>query len=288
MSAKKPITTALLPVAGLGTRFLPVTKASPKEMMPILDKPLIQFAINEAAEAGIKQIVLITSYAKRPIEDYFDNNYELEERLQQAGKVQELQKLRDIAPKDMSFVYVRQSEPLGLGDAILQARSIVGEQDFAILLADEILHSAGAGCLAQMHDTYKQSGNPVIAVEAVPEENVSSYGIAAVDQGNIIRELVEKPQPSEAPSNLAVIGRYILPAKVFTYLASSERGYGGEIQLTDAISKILPECNLFAHNFVGQRFDCGNPLGCLKAGIHFALQREDTAEKLREFLKHTK
>lgn len=288
MSAKKPITTALLPVAGLGTRFLPVTKASPKEMMPILDKPLIQFAINEAAEAGIKQIVLITSYAKRPIEDYFDNNYELEERLQQAGKEQELQKLRDIAPKDMSFVYVRQSEPLGLGDAILQARSVVGEQDFAILLADEILHSTGAGCLSQMHDTYKQSGNPVIAVEAVPEENVSSYGIAAVDQDNIIRELVEKPQPSEAPSNLAVIGRYILPAKVFTYLASSERGHGGEIQLTDAISKILPEYNLFAHNFVGQRFDCGNPLGCLKAGIHFALQREDTAEKLREFLKHTK
>lgn len=279
------IRTALFPVAGLGTRFLPATKASPKEMLPVLDKPLIQYAVEEAVATGIEQIIFVTSHAKRAIEDHFDFNGELENHLEKNNKWEALEKVRAIAPPHISFVYVRQPEPLGLGDAVLRARHIIGDQAFAILLADEIL-SSEPSCLAQLMQCYEQTGDSVLAVEAVDKRDVSHYGIVSPSptDSSCIDRIIEKPAIDHAPSNLAVIGRYVLSPTIFSLLEKTERGHGNEIQLTDAIAALLKHETVRLSHFKGKRFDCGNPLGCLKASLHFAAKEVPVKQELIDFL----
>lgn len=279
------IRTALFPVAGLGTRFLPATKASPKEMLPVLDKPLIQYAVEEAIAAGIEQIVFVTSHTKRSIEDHFDFNGELENYLQQKNKLDALTKVRAIAPSHISFVYIRQPEPLGLGDAVLRARHIIGDQAFAILLADEIL-SSEPSALAQLMQCYAKTGDSVLAVEAVNKQDVSNYGIVSPSStdATCIERIIEKPAIDQAPSNLAVIGRYVLSPTIFSLLEKTKRGHGNEIQLTDAIAALLNRETVRLSHFTGERFDCGNPMGCLKASLHFAAKDPAIKQDLTDFL----
>jgi UTP--glucose-1-phosphate uridylyltransferase len=283
------ITTAVFPVGGLGTRFLPATKASPKEMLPIVNKPLIQYVVEEAIEAGITQIVFVTSQTKRAIEDYFDSNYELESRLESAGKLKMLSSIRNIAPPGVSFTYVRQSAPLGLGDAVLRAKHVVGSDHFAVLLADDIIDSGdNNSCLRSMMDVYEQTGSSVLAVEAVSPEDVSKYGIVSLDNSgsypNKISGIVEKPKLEDAPSNMAVTGRYILSAEIFDHLESTKVGSGGEIQLTDAISALMKESDVYAHLFSGDRYDCGSHIGMVKATLNYALKNNEMRAELQKFI----
>ena len=270
------IKTAIFPVAGLGTRFLPVTKAGPKEMLPIVDKPVIQYVVEEAIQAGIEHLVLVTSSSKRAIEDYFDTNYELEMRLQERAKPLALNVVRNILPKHVRFSYVRQSNPLGLGDAILSAKHVVGDQPFAVLLADDIIDCGNNSCLQMMIGIYEKFKANVIAVESVPDNQTHQYGIVSTERdekyGNRITRIVEKPRPGEAPSNLAVTGRYILSPRLFYYLEHAEQGIGGEIQLTDAVDKLLREEMAIAFAFEGRRYDCGTQLGLLQATITYSLK----------------
>lgn len=284
----KPITTAVFPVAGLGTRFLPITKAAPKEMLPIVDKPIIQYVVEEAVQAGIKHLVFVTSSSKRAIEDYFDSNFELETRLQQSGKMRALKTVKDILPPEVTLSYVRQPQPQGLGHAVLCAQAVVGNQPFAVLLADDIIYNAGVGCLQQMIALYQQQASSVVAVETVPLAQTDQYGIVAVDAADKpsakILNIVEKPKPQEAPSQLAVTGRYILTPEIFACLQQTQRGKGGEIQLTDAIARLMQQQAVYALAFEGKRFDCGSKIGYLQAVLHYALQDLEIRDHMAEIL----
>ena len=284
------IKTAVFPVAGMGTRFLPATKANPKEMLPIVDKPLIQYAVEEAVAAGITQLVFVTSWSKGSIEDHFDRSYELEDRLRLAGKHELLELVRDILPKGVSVAYVRQSEPLGLGHAVLCARPIVGDQPFAVLLADDFIHDTRGGCLKDMVEHFRDTGLGSVAVEEVPREQTDRYGIVSLhgqkQHGeDVISAIVEKPAPALAPSTLAVVGRYLLPGRVFEILEHTGRGKGGEIQLTDAIAELLQETTLIAHRFKGTRYDCGSKFGYLQATVALGLEHPEVGDRFRAFLE---
>ena len=281
----KKVTKAVFPVAGLGTRFLPATKASPKEMLPIVDKPLIQYAVEEAIDAGATKLVFVTGSSKRAIEDHFDTDPELESALQEAGKDDLLKTIKDIVPEGVACIYIRQGEPLGLGHAVLCARPAVGDEPFFVHLADDLIAGA-TPCLTQMAAERAQHGGGVIAVETVPPAETSSYGIVEVDEAdhNRIVRMVEKPAPEDAPSNLAVVGRYLLPGAIFDKLESTGRGAGGEIQLTDAIAELLDESPIYAYAFEGERYDCGSKLGYLKATVAQGLEHADTGDAFRKYL----
>ena len=263
---------AVFPVAGLGTRFLPATKAMPKEMLPVVDKPLIQYAVEEAAAAGIEQMIFVTGRTKRAIEDHFDRTPELEQQLQAGEKHELYDLLMSATPKGVSFVYVRQPEPLGLGHAVLCAEPVVGDEPFAVILADDLI-DATPGVTAQLVDSYQRTGASVLAVEDVPAEDTSKYGIVATEALNPREEkvlrIVEKPSPEDAPSTLAVVGRYVLRPEIFTELALTPRGRGGEIQLTDAIERRVARGEVIARRFEGRRFDCGSKAGFLEANVAF-------------------
>ena len=267
----KPVRTAVFPVAGRGTRFLPATKAIPKEMLPIVDKPLIQFAVEEALAAGATRMVFVTHATKRAIEDHFDQDTELERALEDAGKLDILTTVRDVLPKNASCVFIRQGEPLGLGHAVLCARPAVGDEPFFVHLPDDLI-LGGQGCLSEMSEHFASTGSSSIAVENVPREKTSSYGIVDVDDEQRLRQIVEKPAPADAPSTLAVVGRYLLTPKIFELLETTGRGAGGEIQLTDAIADLLAHESVYASRFSGQRYDCGNKLGYIRATLAVARQ----------------
>ena len=284
MSSRKPIRKAVFPVAGLGTRFLPATKSIPKEMLPIVDKPLIQYAVEEAIEAGVDTLIFITSRKKHAISDHFDGEFELETKLAADGKRDLLERITGIVPDSVSRVHVTQPEALGLGHAILCAESVVGDEPFAILLADDMIRNDGPGALAQMNDVYRQTGVSVIGVEEVPAEWTSSYGIVGVredSQGRMaIETIVEKPRPEDAPSRLGVIGRYVLDSSIFGYLRQVQAGAGGEIQLTDGIAAMLAAHPILALPLVGERFDCGSRHGFIKATIEYAMDHDDIREDI--------
>ena len=279
------VKAAVFPVAGRGTRFLPATKASPKEMLPIVDKPLIQYAVEEAIAAGATKLVFVTGASKRAIEDHFDTDAELEGALVRAGKDELLASIRGIVPKGVSCIYIRQGEPLGLGHAVLCARPAIGNEPFFVHLADDLI-AGEPGCLAQMAEHYEEHGGSVIAVETVPHENTSSYGIVAVDEGenNRITQIVEKPAPENAPSNSAVVGRYLLAPEIWDKLENIGEGAGGEIQLTDGIADLLGESAVYAYSFDGVRYDCGSKLGYLRATVAYGLDHPDTGEAFRKHL----
>jgi len=280
------IRKAVIPAAGLGTRFLPATKVIPKELLPIVDKPTIQYIIEEAVTSGIEQVILITARGKAAIEDHFDITFELEETLKAQGKEELLRIVRDISEM-VSIVAVRQREPRGLGHAVLCARDAVGDEPFAVLLGDDIV-DGDPPCLAQMVEVYRRWGGGVVALQRVPETEVHRYGIIRGDevQERVYRmtELVEKPAPRQAPSNLAVIGRYILPASIFHILEKTPPGKGGEIQLTDALQELARRIPLHGYEFLGERYDAGDKVGYLKANIAFAMKRPEMAETLKEFI----
>ncbi len=269
---QRRVRKAVFPVGGLGTRFLPATKAMPKEMLPIVDKPLIQYAVEEAAAAGIEQMIFVTGRNKRSIEDHFDRAPELEQQLDASRKLDLLAALMSATPKGVNFVYVRQPEPLGLGHAVLCAQPVVGSEPFAVILADDLI-DANPGVTAQLVQTYEQHGTSVLAVENVPLADTSKYGIVATQVLNTLEErvtgMVEKPKPEEAPSTLAVVGRYVLRPEIFDELLRTERGRGGEIQLTDAIARRVQAGEVIARRFTGERFDCGSKEGFLRANIAF-------------------
>jgi len=271
-----PITKAVFPVAGLGSRFLPATKANPKEMLPIVDKPLIQYAVEEAAEAGITQMIFVTSSNKRAIEDHFDRSYELEQELEKRGNSELLSLVRDILPKGVSCDYVRQPQALGLGHAVWCAKDIVGGQPFAVILADDLIDGGGQGCMAQMTAQHRKHGCSLVAVEEVPASDTDKYGIVNVDaiESGLgrVTAIVEKPAPADAPSTQAVVGRYILSPQIFSLLESQNGGAQGEIQLTDAIAKLLKSEQVLAYQFQGTRYDCGNKLGYLAATVAYGLR----------------
>jgi len=280
------IRAAVFPVAGRGTRFLPATKASPKEMLPIVDKPLIQYAVEEALDAGATKLVFITGSSKRAIEDHFDTDPELERALIEAGKQELLESIQGIVPKGVTCIYIRQGEPLGLGHAVLCALPAVGNEPFFVHLADDLI-AGEPPCLTQMAAEHDRHGGSVIAVEEVPHEETASYGVVAVDQSNRITEIVEKPAPENAPSNSAVVGRYLLAPQIFEKLQTTGRGAGGEIQLTDAIADLLGESPVYAYAFKGERFDCGSKLGYLKATMAYGLNHPDTGDEFRKYLRES-
>lgn len=277
------IRSAVFPVAGRGTRFLPATKASPKEMLPIVDKPLIQYAVEEAIDAGATKLIFVTGSSKRAIEDHFDADPELEQALKQSGKDELLKSIQGIVPAGVSCIYIRQGEPLGLGHAVLCARAAVGDEPFFVHLADDLI-AGEPPCLTQMATEHARHAGSVIAVETVPMEDTSSYGIVAVDASSRITEIVEKPAPEKAPSNSAVVGRYLLAPEIFDKLETTGRGAGGEIQLTDAIADLLDESPVYAYSFSGERFDCGSKLGYLKATVAYGLDHGEIGDAFREHL----
>ncbi len=284
------IRKAVFPVAGLGTRFLPATKASPKEMLPIVDKPLIQYAAEEAVAAGITELIFVTSSSKRAIEDHFDKNYELETELESRGKTQLLSEIQRIVPDSVTCVYVRQPEALGLGHAVLCAKQVVGDEPFAVILADDLINGEEKCCLEQMVDVFKEQQCSILCVEEVDPSETDKYGIVEsthyMDHLKTVDGIVEKPSPEVAPSNLAVLGRYILTPSVFNILTTTERGAGGEIQLTDAISDLLKKEQVLAYQYRGRRYDCGSKIGYLEATVDYALERPDLSEDFHQFLKN--
>jgi len=274
---------AVFPVAGLGTRFLPATKAMPKEMLPVVDRPLIQYAVDEARAAGIEEFVFVTGRAKSAIEDHFDHSFELERTLEESGKHEALEGIREWMPEPGQISYTRQQKPLGLGHAVWCARNHIGNEPFAVLLADDLI-LAKPGCLKQMVDAFEEVGGNVVAVEDVHKENTNQYGILDVveDDGRLAsaKGLVEKPKPEDAPSTLSIIGRYILQPDVFDELAMQQKGTGNEIQLTDAMARTIPAIPFHGFRFDGTRYDCGNRLGYLEANIAFAMAREDMKDRV--------
>jgi UTP--glucose-1-phosphate uridylyltransferase len=281
------VTKAVFPVAGLGTRFLPATKASPKEMLPIVDKPLIQYAAEEAVAAGIKDLIFITGRGKRANEDHFDKAYELEAELQAHGKNKLLKEVRGLLPEGITCAYIRQAEALGLGHAVMCARHLVGDEPFAVILADDLI-DAQVPVMKQMVQAHAKSGGSLIAVQTVAREETGSYGIVSAephgDKISRMTGIVEKPQPEDAPSTLGVVGRYILSPRIFHFLENLRRGAGGEIQLTDAIGRLLREEGVYAYEFQGQRYDCGSKLGYLQATVNLGLKHPQLAKEFREFL----
>ena len=282
------IRKAVFPVAGLGTRFLPATKTVPKEMLPVVDRPLIQYAVDEAIEAGCDTMVFVTNRYKHAVADYFDKAYELEQKLEKAGKSELLALIRDVLPRHVRAVFVTQTEALGLGHAVLCAKPVIGNEPFAVLLADDLIWNKGPGALRQMADCAERENASVIAVQDVPREQTGSYGIVATESFNgrqgIISAIVEKPKPEVAPSNLAVVGRYVLSGRIFALLEKTKAGAGGEIQLTDAIATLLKEEKALAYRFEGRRFDCGSRIGLIEATIQYALDHEDLADAAREYM----
>lgn len=283
----KPVRKAVFPVAGQGTRFLPATKAMPKEMLPIVDRPLIQYAVDEAREAGIEEFIFVTGRAKSAIEDHFDHSAELERSLQESGKAEALAAISEWVPEPGQISYTRQQKPLGLGHAVWCARYHIHDEPFAVLLADDLI-LAKPGCLKQMLEIYADVGGNVVAVEDVPKEHTDRYGILDVveDDGRMARAkgLVEKPDPDDAPSTLSIIGRYILQPEVFAELDRQEKGAGGEIQLTDAMARTIGEVPFHGFRFDGKRYDCGNKLGFIEANIAFALDRPEMQDEMAEIL----
>ncbi len=282
------IRKAVFPVAGLGTRFLPATKANPKEMLPIVDKPLIQYAAEEVVFAGIETLIFITGRNKRSIEDHFDKAYELENELETNGKNTMLGMVQNVLPGDVNCIYIRQSEPLGLGHAVLCAEPAVGDEPFAVILADDLIYDEAQGCLSQMVDIYEQENCGVVGVQVVNQEDVKSYGVIAGEkiQDNLwkVDTFVEKPEPKDAPSNVAVVGRYILEPSIFEILENIGKGAGGEIQLTDALAKQAQTDKLLAYQFTGKRYDCGNKLGYLEATVEYALRHPRVGKKFKKYL----
>ena len=283
------IRKAVFPVAGLGTRFLPATKAVPKEMLPIVDKPLIQYAVEEAVAAGIDQLVFITGRNKRSIPDHFDMAYELEAELEACGKSEQLEQVRKITPEGVTCIYLRQHQALGLGHAVLCAEPVVGDEPFAVILADDLIDGGDNPCLKQMAEVFERSGSGLIAVERVPPERISQYGVISGESCGerlwTLTGIVEKPPADEAPSDLGVVGRYILTAEIFGHLRRTTPGAGGEIQLTDAIALQLRGETVQAYRFEGTRYDCGSKLGYLQASVEYALRREGLGEEFREWLR---
>lgn len=276
------IKKAIFPVAGLGTRFLPVTKASPKEMLPVVDKPLIQYAVEEAIEAGIEEMIFVTNSAKRAIEDHFDRNFELEKVLHEKQKFKALAEIQQLLPKHVKVTYIRQSEPLGLGHAILCAQHLIGNETFAVLLADDLMHHEGPRCLAQMVAVYHEKQvDGVLAIQKIAIQETNQYGIVSVDQAWRTNTIIEKPMPENAPSNLAIAGRYILPASIFQYLENANPGVGNEIQLTDAIAKLLSDHYLLSYIFEGQRYDCGSKIGYAQANFDYILRDPELGERFK-------
>lgn len=284
----KKIKKAVFPVAGLGTRFLPATKASPKEMLPVVDKPLIQYAVEEAVEAGMDQMIFITGRSKRAIADHFDKAFELEHELEAKGKEELLRIVRSIVPDHVSCIYLRQAEALGLGHAVLCALPVVGDEPFAVILADDLIDGGGQGCLKQMVQVYEYQGRSVLGVERVPQEETNKYGVVQASQLEDlvykVESIVEKPSPDKAPSNLAVVGRYILTPRIFDKLQSTQKGAGGEIQLTDAIAALLHEEQVLAYEFQGKRYDCGSKIGYLEATVEYALKHKELSDEFRSYL----
>lgn len=292
MSDFPPIRKAVFPVAGLGTRFLPATKSIPKEMLPIVDKPLIQYAVDEAVEAGIDTVIFVTSHKKGAILDHFDPDTELESLLLAQGDDELRTRVHNIIPDHVSTQYVIQEKALGLGHAVWCARKLVGDEPFAVLLADDLIRSPGSGCLKQMVAEYHATGSGCIGVEEIPVSMTERYGIVSVNKDamgrNYIRDIVEKPSPECAPSNLGVVGRYILPAEIFPLLESVRAGVGGEIQLTDAIAILLENRPLLAHAFEGVRYDCGSRQGFIRATVDYALENVDLRDDLLRYLETVK
>jgi UTP--glucose-1-phosphate uridylyltransferase len=288
MPVKRKVTKAVFPVAGLGTRFLPATKASPKEMLPVVDKPLIQYAAEEAVAAGIDTLIFITGRSKRAIPDHFDKAYELESELESKGKTELLKQVKDIVPEHVQCVYIRQAEALGLGHAVLCAKSVVGDQPFAVLLADDLIDAPNKGVMAQMVDHFTKYQSSILGVERVPENDTNKYGIVKplsfADRLSNLEGIVEKPQPQDAPSNLAVVGRYILTPRIFELLENTPRGAGNEIQLTDAIAALLSEEQVLAYEFEGRRYDCGSKLGYLIATVEYGLKHPELGAQFRAYL----
>ncbi len=286
---KKPVRKAVFPVAGLGTRFLPATKASPKEMLPIVDKPLIQYAAEEAIAAGIDTLVFVTSRTKRTIEDHFDKAYEMENELLTRGKTEVLKQLQSIVPPGINCVYVRQAEALGLGHAVNCAAPIIGDEPFAVILADDMVEDGSRGCMKQMVEVYNEWQCSVLATEQVHPSETQSYGIvkaeACATRLAKLSGIVEKPRPEEAPSNQAVIGRYILTPGIFECLNKVTRGAGGEIQLTDGIAMLLGQEPVLSFEFEGKRYDCGSKIGYLMATVELALKHGEVGPNFREYLK---
>ncbi len=287
MSRPAPIRFAVFPVAGRGTRFLPATKASPKEMLPIVDKPLIQYAVEEALAAGARSLVFITGSSKRAIEDHFDTDLELETALAAQGKQDLADSLRNILPADAACIYIRQPAPLGLGHAVLCAQPVVGDEPFFVHLADDLIDAAQP-VLAQMRDRYQETGSSLIGVQQVARSETGRYGIVAVEDTaavmSRIRRIVEKPKPAEAPSELAVVGRYLLSPAIFEKLRIIGSGAGGEIQLTDGIAALLADEAVYAYRFDGKRYDCGSKLGYLEATVEYGLRHPELGDRFGKYL----
>ena len=287
-ASAKPIRKVVFPVAGLGTRFLPATKSVPKELLPVVDRPLIQYAVDEAKEAGIEHFIFVTGRGKTAIADYFDHAYELEQTLAAKGKTDALKMLGDIRPPAGAASFLRQQEPAGLGHAVWCARDLVGEEPFAVILADELLKSR-PGCLAQMVEAYDRIGGNIVGLVEVAHEHTDRYGVIKPGReiGNLVevQGMIEKPSPEKAPSNWALVGRYILQPRIFTELSRQERGAGGEIQLTDAMARLIGEQPFHGLKFNGMRFDCGDKVGFMAANVAYALEREDMGDELRAFLR---
>lgn len=283
------ITKAVFPVAGLGTRFLPATKANPKEMLPIVDKPLIQYAVEEAVAAGITELIFVTSSSKRAIEDHFDSNFELESNLIERGKFDLLEIVRDILPQGVSCAYIRQKSPQGLGHAVLCAKQLIMNEPFAVLLADDLIDGGKKPCLSQMVDAFHATHSSIVAVQKIARTETKKYGIVDVAKQRetlmSIQGIIEKPNPEQAPSDLGVVGRYILTPRIFELLEKTARGSGGEIQLTDAIAKLLTEEKVHSLQFQGKRYDCGSKLGYLEATIAYALKHPELADEFKLTLK---
>lgn len=277
---------AVFPVAGLGTRFLPVTKATPKEMLPIVDKPLIQFAVEEACAAGIKELIFITNRHKYAIQDHFDAHPELELKLEQQGKIALLKSIREILPKAVTCTFIRQPCAEGLGHAVLCAKELIGNEPFAVLLADEWIEESPKGCLFEMCEIFNQTQGNVIALAEVPMADTGKYGIAGIDEQHRIKQLIEKPAPGKAPGNLAVAGRYILHPSIFAAIEKVKPDAKGEIQLTGGIALLLEKERTYGYRLQGRRFDCGSKFGYLQATLHYGLQHPEVASQLRAWLKN--
>jgi UTP--glucose-1-phosphate uridylyltransferase len=289
MTTARRIRKAVFPAAGLGTRFLPATKAQPKEMLPLVDKPIIQYVIEEAVASGLTSIIIVTGKGKNAIEDHFDVSYDPERHLEARGQTGQLEQVRAISSM-INVSYVRQGEQLGLGHAVLQARDLVGDEPFAVMLGDDII-DAPVPCMKQMMNVFESYGGPVVAVQQVPKSEISAYGVIdgtpEGDSGRLyrVKNMVEKPRAEDAPSDLAIIGRYLLTPDIFDEIARTERGKGGEIQLTDGLRRLADARPLYGYRFAGTRHDAGNKLGFLKATVEFALKREDLGGAFREYLK---
>ena len=288
MSSSDAIRKAVFPVAGLGTRFLPATKAVPKELLPVVDKPLIQYAVEEALAAGIETLVFVTNRNNHAIADHFDTAFELEKNLEAKGKDALLERVRGIIPESVSCVFVTQKEALGLGHAVLCTEAVVGDEPFAVVLPDDMILDPGRGALRQLIELHAESGASVLGVEVVPMEATRKYGVVDVEEDaeghQRVRTIVEKPDPDDAPSNLGVVGRYVLSPSIFAHLRETRSGVGGEIQLTDAIAALMEDSPVLACPFEGRRYDCGSPGGYLEATIDYALARDDLRDELLEYI----